>query len=187
MSFDARSRERLQALGRNLPQKLPPPAPRPASAAAAETPAEARPRHRVESEQDPVALFHALMEASPDGSVPPHLLERLRNLEQPGSQAAAGPGGGGSPAPGPGGFIGDPRAAAPGSGPATAAPGRRRRSGGAVDPVRRGSSSDRDLYDAFDDLLRSAADDLPDPAPTNRRAPDPRLQPRPTLRSPRSL
>ena len=91
MSFDARSRERLQALGRSLPQKLPSPAPRP-SAAVDPTP-EARPRHRVESEQDPVALFHALMEASPDGSVPPHLLERLRSLEHPVSPPAGGAGG----------------------------------------------------------------------------------------------
>ena len=37
--------------------------------------------HRVEKEEDPAALFHALMQASPDGQVPPHLLERLRALE----------------------------------------------------------------------------------------------------------
>jgi hypothetical protein len=50
--------------------------------------------------------------------------------------------------------------------------------------VRRDGGSDLDLYEAFDDLLRGEADDEPDP-PTARRAPDPRLQPRPTLRKPR--
>jgi hypothetical protein len=183
MSFDARSRERLQALGRSLPQKLPAPALRPT--AAAEMAPEARPRHRVESEQDPVALFHALMEASPDGSVPPHLLDRLRSLEQPGTQSAAAAAGGGRPG---GGALDAPRPEPPGPTPTPASPGqRRRRGGGSVGPVRRGGSSDRDLYDAFDDLLRGAADDNPDPPPTARLAPDPRLQPRPTLRSPRSL
>jgi hypothetical protein len=179
MSFDARSRERLQALGRSLPQKLPPPAPRPA--AGVETTPEPRQRHRVESEQDPVALFHALIEASPDGSVPPHLLERLRSLEQPASQPA--------------GWAAEPDSPSPGAGAAKAAgvsttspapsPGPRRRRGGPLGPVRRGGGSDRDLYDAFDDLLRGEADDQPDPPPTARRAPDPRLQPRPTLRNPR--
>jgi hypothetical protein len=179
MSFDARSRERLQALGRSLPQKLPPPAPRPS--AAAEPSPEARPRHRVESEQDPVALFHALMEASPDGSVPPHLLERLRSLEHPGSQPAGVAAERDSPSPG-------VRAAkAPGVSAAAPAPGpgSRRRRAGPIGPVRRDGGSDLDLYEAFDDLLRGEADDEPDP-PAARRAPDPRLQPRPTLRNPRS-
>jgi hypothetical protein len=75
MSFDARSLERLQALGRQLPQPLPQPA-----APAAEPPASAR-RHRVETETDPQALFRELMQVSADGSVPPHLMERLRQAE----------------------------------------------------------------------------------------------------------
>lgn len=75
MSFDARSLERLQQLGRSLPKPLP----KPESAdAAAPT---SQKRHRVETETDPQALFRELMQVSPDGSVPPHLLDRLRQAE----------------------------------------------------------------------------------------------------------
>jgi hypothetical protein len=78
MAFDPRSLERLKELGRRLPQPLPVPAPPPAAAA---VPASER-RHRVETETDPEALFHELMQVSPDGTVPPHLLQRLRQAEQ---------------------------------------------------------------------------------------------------------
>jgi len=76
MSFDARSRERLEALGRQLPKPLPVPEP-----ARPQTRADA-PRHAVEIERDPEQLFRELMAASADGSVPPHLMERLRELEE---------------------------------------------------------------------------------------------------------
>ena len=77
MSFDARSLERLKQLGRTLPQPLPKPeAP---ATPAADTASERR--HRVETETDPEALFRELMQVSPDGSVPPHLMERLRQAE----------------------------------------------------------------------------------------------------------
>ena len=75
MSFDARSRERLEALGRTLPQRLPPPEPK-----AAPQPTAAR--HPVETERNPEQLFRELMSASRDGTVPPHLMDRLRELEQ---------------------------------------------------------------------------------------------------------
>lgn len=76
MSFDARSLERLQQLGRSLPKPLPKPeAPRPATRATEQ-------RHRVETEMDPEALFHELIKVSPDGTVPPHLLDRLRSAEE---------------------------------------------------------------------------------------------------------
>ncbi|MFN5162965.1 MAG: hypothetical protein ACK5IA_14000 [Cyanobacteriota bacterium] len=78
MSFDARSRERLEALGRQLPRKLPVPSAEPAAAAGAKEQARL---HRVETEQNPEQLFRELMAASPDGSVPPHLMDRLRQLE----------------------------------------------------------------------------------------------------------
>ncbi|WP_010316835.1 hypothetical protein [Synechococcus sp. CB0205] len=75
MSFDARSLERLQELGRSLPKPLPKPEtsvePKRASAK----------RHRVETETDPQALFGELMKASQDGRVPPHLMDRLRQAE----------------------------------------------------------------------------------------------------------
>ena len=83
MSFDARSLERLQALGRQLPQPLPQP-----PATAAEPPASAR-RHRVETETDPQALFRELMQVSADGTVPPHLMERLRQAETDQRERAA--------------------------------------------------------------------------------------------------
>lgn len=75
MSFDARSLERLQQLGRSLPKPLPKP-----ETAAVAPPAGPK-RHRVETETDPQALFRELMQVSPDGSVPPHLLDRLRQAE----------------------------------------------------------------------------------------------------------
>ncbi len=88
MGLDPRSMERLRELGRSLPKPLPKPEAPP-------TPPRAVSRgHRVETETDPEALFRELMRASPDGTVPPHLLERLRQLEasrlpNPGSAAAA--------------------------------------------------------------------------------------------------
>ena len=75
MSFDARSLERLQQLGRSLPKPLPKP-----EAETAPPPASQK-RYRVETETDPQALFRELMQVSPDGSVPPHLLDRLRQAE----------------------------------------------------------------------------------------------------------
>ena len=76
MSFDAHSLERLRQLGRQLPQPLPAPTP-PVSA---KTRASEQ-RHQVELERDPEQLFRELMQVSPDGTVPPHLMERLRGLE----------------------------------------------------------------------------------------------------------
>jgi hypothetical protein len=79
MGFDSRSLERLRQLGRTLPKPLPPPEPA-APARSTATPATDR-RHRVETETDPDALFRELMRVSPDGNVPPHLLDRLRDAE----------------------------------------------------------------------------------------------------------
>lgn len=80
MTYDSRSRERLEALGRRLPKLLPAPEPAATSSAPSTDP---RPRrHRLETENDPQQLFRELISASPDGTVPPHLIERLRELEQ---------------------------------------------------------------------------------------------------------
>ena len=79
MALSARDRQRLQQLAHQLP---------PESAAQPATPQPGAPRpattlsQRIERETDPQALFEALMQASPDGQVPPHWLERLRELEQ---------------------------------------------------------------------------------------------------------
>jgi hypothetical protein len=82
MSFDARSLERLRQLGRTLPQPLPAPErPAPAADSSPAQPGAGGGRHRLETETDPEALFHELMRVSADGQAPPHLLERLRELE----------------------------------------------------------------------------------------------------------
>jgi hypothetical protein len=121
MSFDAHSRERLEALGRTLPQPLPEPQPQPA---AGSSPRATEKRHRVEVEENPEALFRELMQVSPDGSVPPHLLDRLKQLEA----------------------RRQPAAQTPAKGPSQPSPGR----GGA----RRGPGPDHgDLYTVFQQLL----------------------------------
>ena len=129
MSFDARSLERLQQLGRSLPQALPQPQPKPSAAPNKPTPASAR-RHRVETETDPQALFRALMQVSPDGTVPPHLMDRLRQAEQLHQADAAARGTRAAPSP----------AARPS--------GQRRRPGRAPQ-----SAEEQELYGTFDDLL----------------------------------
>lgn len=93
MALDPRSRERLEALGRSLPKPLPTPEP----AAGRRQAAASTPRHPVETEENPEQLFRELMAASPDGTVPPHHLERLQQLEKARSsrrpaQAASGAG-----------------------------------------------------------------------------------------------
>ena len=77
MSFDPRSLERLRQLGRQLPEAISAPATETKRAAK-----DSRPRHKVETEQDPKALFHELMQVSQDGTVPEHLMARLRDAEE---------------------------------------------------------------------------------------------------------
>ena len=76
MSFDPRSLERLKQLGRNLPQPLPTPAEKTSA-----PPRASERRHRVETEENPQDLFHELMKVSADGTVPEHLMDRLRQAE----------------------------------------------------------------------------------------------------------
>ena len=75
MSFDPRSLERLRELGRQLPERLPQPEQPPAPPKASQV------RHRVETEKNPEELFRELMKASQDGTVPEHLMDRLKQLE----------------------------------------------------------------------------------------------------------
>ena len=77
MSFDPRSLQRLQELGRQLPQPIPSPETKSSPKGKSQ-----RPRHKVETEENPDALFRELMEASADGTVPEHLLARLKELER---------------------------------------------------------------------------------------------------------
>lgn len=159
MSFDARSRERLEALGRQLPRPLPaPPPPTPAAGAPAPGSSALERRHPVETERDPQKLFRALMNVSADGSVPPHLLERLRQLETPPAPA-------GSTRPAPSGErsgdasgdrSGDPSGAGASPGAAT----RRRTPTPRTGANRRPPADDteRELYTAFQQLLLEDGD-----------------------------
>ena len=86
MSFDQRSLDRLRELGRQLPQKLPDPEPASSKASGSKgrqnSGTHRGPQlHKVETEQDPEALFRELMSASDDGTVPDHLMSRLKQLE----------------------------------------------------------------------------------------------------------
>lgn len=160
MSFDARSRERLEALGRQLPRPLPAPAP-PTPAAGAPAPGSSalERRHPVETEQDPQKLFRALMNVSADGSVPPHLLERLRQLETPPTVAGSPPAG--SPRPAPAGDpSGDRRSDPSGDGASPGAPTRRRTPNLPSGANRRPPADDteRELYTAFQQLLLEDGD-----------------------------
>lgn len=183
MSFDARSRERLEALGRTLPQKLPLPK-APASKTPSANKPDTAPRHRVEIEENPEDLFRALMQASADGTVPPHLLERLRDLEAAQPSRRSGPISTGGP-----GAVSPFGAAEPGSSgrSATNAP-RRPAANRNAPPPRRASGPERDLYDAFDDLLHLENDfehdDGPEATVPSERATNDRLLPKPTLRQP---
>ena len=142
MSFDPRSLERLRELGRSLPQPLPAP-----EAPPAKVKAEPK-RHKVETEENPEQLFRELMQASPDGSVPEHLLDRLRQLEGEGRRPSVQP----VPMPATGRPV--PDSARP-----VAASGR---AGGRTRPVSRSgpgrrdprlSAEQADLYTAFQQLL----------------------------------
>ena len=77
MSFDPRSLERLKELGRSLPEPIAPPQQttnRPLKAT--------EKRHRIETEDNPERLFQELMKASSDGTVPDHLMARLKDAER---------------------------------------------------------------------------------------------------------
>ncbi len=78
MTFDSHSIERLKELGRKLPTEI----------SKSQQKKQRKSEeinypnlHPVEIETNPEQLFRELMEISPDGNVPPHLLERLKKLE----------------------------------------------------------------------------------------------------------
>lgn len=77
MSFDPRSLERLKELGRSLPEPIAPPQQNPARPLKA-----TEKRHCIETEDNPERLFQELMKASSDGTVPEHLMARLKHAER---------------------------------------------------------------------------------------------------------
>ena len=78
MTFDSHSLERLKELGRKLPKEISKPQ---SNELKNQNETSKQKSHRVEIETNPEQLFRELMEISPDGNVPPHLLERLKKLE----------------------------------------------------------------------------------------------------------
>ena len=90
--MDPTSLERLAALKRKLPQKLPLPDQTSDQGSGHKATPRQPPvgRHPLETIQDPEHLFGELMNASPDGHVPDHLLKRLRSLEQQQAEGAGG-------------------------------------------------------------------------------------------------
>ena len=78
MTFDNQSLERLKELGRKLPKKISKPQ---SNELKNQQEQQKQKLHPVETETNPEQLFRELMEISPDGNVPPHLLERLKKLE----------------------------------------------------------------------------------------------------------
>ena len=78
MTFDSHSLERLKELGRKLPKEI---SKSQSNKSKNKIETNKRKLHPVEIETNPEQLFRELMEISPDGNVPPHLLERLKKLE----------------------------------------------------------------------------------------------------------
>ena len=78
MSFDSHSIERLKELGRKLPKEISKSEPLKTKDL---NQSKRNKLHPVEIETNPNQLFRKLMEISPDGNVPSHLIERLRKLE----------------------------------------------------------------------------------------------------------
>jgi len=77
MSFDPRSLKRLKELGRSLPEPIAPPqqnTDRPVKAT--------EKRHRIETEDNPERLFQELMKVSSNGTIPEHLMARLKDAER---------------------------------------------------------------------------------------------------------
>ncbi len=78
MTFDSHSLERLKELGRKLPKEISKPQ---SNELKFEKETKKQNLHAAEIETNPEQLFRDLMEISPDGNVPPHLLDRLKRLE----------------------------------------------------------------------------------------------------------
>ena len=78
MTFDSHSLERLKELGRKLPKEI---SKSEHNESRNQKEIKKQKLHPVEVETNPEQLFRELMEISQDGNVPPHLLERLKEIE----------------------------------------------------------------------------------------------------------
>ncbi|WP_320674449.1 hypothetical protein [Prochlorococcus sp. MIT 1341] len=76
MSLDSHSLQKLRELGRQLPKPLPKP-----DEVKKSTNKKNQYKHPVETEKNPEKLFKELIKISPDGSIPSHLINRLKEVE----------------------------------------------------------------------------------------------------------
>jgi hypothetical protein len=74
MTLDPKSAQRLQELGRRLPEALPTPTEKETTSP--------RKLHAVETEENPEELFRQLIQVSSDGNIPAHLMDRLKLIEK---------------------------------------------------------------------------------------------------------
>ena len=77
MSFDSHSLERLHQLGRQLPKPFDIP-----NQSICSSKKSRGKKHPIETEDDPNNLFKELINASSDGKVPKHLINRLKETEE---------------------------------------------------------------------------------------------------------
>ena len=76
MALNSDNIERLRKLRRTLPKTLP------SSNSKKKPNTSVNPSlHPIETEENPQKLFKELIKASPDGEIPPHLIERLKKTE----------------------------------------------------------------------------------------------------------
>ena len=78
MTFDQHSLDRLKKLGRRLPKEI---IKEEKLSSSNSNERKKQKLHPVETENNPEQLFCKLMEISPDGNIPPHLLDRMKKLE----------------------------------------------------------------------------------------------------------
>tara|TARA_Y100001968_G_scaffold263053_1_gene251531 strand:+ start:351 stop:860 length:510 start_codon:yes stop_codon:yes gene_type:complete len=78
MTFDSHSLELLKKIGRELPKEISKSQP---NESINSKDIKKQKLHPVEVETNPEKLFRELMEISPDGNIPNHLLDRLKKLE----------------------------------------------------------------------------------------------------------
>tara|TARA_Y100001968_G_scaffold331888_1_gene388112 strand:- start:73 stop:447 length:375 start_codon:yes stop_codon:yes gene_type:complete len=76
MSFNKDSVQKLNQIKRKLPQKI-----ETDKKIITNTNKKTIKIHQIEKEQDPNKLFKQLINSSPDGNIPKHLLKRLKELE----------------------------------------------------------------------------------------------------------
>ena len=77
MVFDSRSLDRLKQLRREMPKDTQGELNRNPN----NKPITKSTLHKVETTNDPSDLFHSIMDISPDGNVPSHMVSRLKDLE----------------------------------------------------------------------------------------------------------